>query len=300
MVRILAQNMDYSAFVELASQFLPASEFEFGSLSLVEAKTDLQTLSRYVNSVTWKLEIAAYHITEALEAIPRILPKDATDKRKAAFGLQWALMSDHDEGDAMAIAQRQTEAHTIAAAQAIHSVPDILAQALYLAFRLDTIRPMRECDRTMTSVVRALKSASIGSVSAPVEELLTSDIFKYLRAFVNTTKHRSLIDYSFHMSVEDSEDFGLSIFPFVYQDRSGVVEGWPSRTVRQFLDESWSFISVSVDAIITTAQSVLDSFAALWETMISGRSLRPVSSTVCKVVGPKGTSPHILSPAKLT
>src|SRR6516225_6034497 len=131
--------MDYRAFIELAGQFLPASEFKLESLSLFEPKNDLQTLSRYLNSVTWKLEIADYHVSEALEAIPRVLPKDEPDKRTAAWAMQFALMSGHEEGDAMAIAQRETEAHAIAAAQALHSVPDILAHALYLAFRLDTL-----------------------------------------------------------------------------------------------------------------------------------------------------------------
>jgi hypothetical protein len=286
--------MDYSAFVELARQFLPESEFKLESLTLFEPTTDLQTLVRYLNSVTWKLEIAAYHVSEALQAIPGILPKNEPDQRTAAFAMQFAMMSGHDEGDAMAIAQRETEAHAIAAAQALHSIPDILAHALYLAFRLDMIRPMRECDRTSGNVVRALKAASILSVSAAVEEMLTSEIFKYLRAFVNTTKHRSLIDYRFHISVVDLEDFGLSFSAFVYEDRHGVAEGWPSKTAKEFLEQSLSFVSVSVDAIIATAESLLVSYAALWETMMYGRSSRPAIAKMCKVDGPKGTSPHIL------
>jgi hypothetical protein len=292
--------MDYRAFIELAGQFLPASEFKLESLSLFEPKNDLQTLSRYLNSVTWKLEIADYHVSEALEAIPRVLPKDEPDKRTAAWAMQFALMSGHEEGDAMAIAQRETEAHAIAAAQALHSVPDILAHALYLAFRLDTLRSMRECDRTVGSIVRALKNASILSVGAAVEELITSDIFKYLRVFVNTTKHRSLIDYRFHSSLEDLEDFGLSFSAFIYEDRSGVVEGWSSKTVKESLEQSFSFMSVSVDAIIATAESVLISCATLWETMMSGSSSRPVSPKMFKVDGPKGTPPHILSPGNLS
>lgn len=67
-----------------------------------------------------KLEIADYHVSEALEAIPRVLPKDNRDKRTAAWAMQFALMSGLEEGDAMAIAQRETEAHAIAAAQALN------------------------------------------------------------------------------------------------------------------------------------------------------------------------------------
>jgi hypothetical protein len=38
---------------------------------------------------------------------PRVLPKDDRDKRTAAWAMQFALMSGHEEGDAMAIAQRE-------------------------------------------------------------------------------------------------------------------------------------------------------------------------------------------------
>ncbi|MGO9060090.1 MAG: hypothetical protein ACLQU2_22325 [Candidatus Binataceae bacterium] len=252
---------DYSTLIQLASHFLPESEFNLESLTLFEAKNDLQALSTYLNSVRWKLEIAAYHVSEALASIPRVLPKDEPDSQAAAFRLHWAMMSGHDEGHAMGIAQRETEAHAIAAAQAIHSVPDLLAQALYLAFRLDTMKPMRESGRTVNRVVRALKEASIISVSWGVEQLLSSEMFKYLRAFVNTTKHRSLINYRFQWSVVNSDDFGLAISGFRYEDREGTVQVWPSKTVKEFLEDSWSFMEAAVDAIIKTSESQLASFA---------------------------------------
>ena len=251
---------DYSTLVQLASHFLPESEFNLESLTLFEAKNDLQTLSTYLNSVHWKLEIAAYHVSEALASIPRVLPKDEPN-RQAAFRLHWAMMSGHDEGRAMGTAQRETEAHAIAAAQAIHSVADILAQALYLAFRLDTIKPMRASERTVNSVLRALREASIISVSRGVEKLLSSEMFKYLRAFANTTKHRTLIKYAFQWSVVNSDDFGLAISAFRYEDRNGGVEVWPSKTVKEFLEDSWSFMAAAVDAIIKTSESQLASFA---------------------------------------
>jgi hypothetical protein len=93
------QNDD--VLVELESQFLPRSEFKVESLSLFEAKDDLQTLGKYLLSVRWKLVLAGYHMSEALAAVPSAIPKDEPDKKLAAFAMHWNLMHGHDEGEPM-------------------------------------------------------------------------------------------------------------------------------------------------------------------------------------------------------
>lgn len=255
-----AEHFHYT-LVQLASQFLPRSEFKLESLTLFDRKDDLQTLSKYLESVWWKIEIAHYHTSRGLAAISNVIPDSQSDKRTAAFAMHVSLMSGHDEGEPMAFAQLETEAHTIAAAQALHSVVDILSQAMYLAFRLDLANPMPERQRTTGSVISTLEKSGLKTVSGALKDLVNSETFRYLAAFVNTTKHRSLIDSHFRLSFEDPEDFGFSISAFRFEDRGGAVEIWPSKTVKEFLNDTESFISAAVDAILKTSESLLASFA---------------------------------------
>jgi len=252
---------ELSHIFELAEHFLPRSEFKIESLSVLDRRDDLQTLSTYANSVYWKLSLAAYHTSKALAAIPDSLPKEEPDKQTAAFALQLALMSGHAEGESMGFAQLETEAHTIAAAQALHSVADILAQAVYLALRLDLVRPMQERKRTASSVIVVLEEQGLRTISGAFKELIDSETFKYLAAFVNTTKHRSLMQYHFRWSLEDQEDFGLIICAFRFEDRTRSADIWPSITVKDFLNDSGSFMSGAADAIFKTVVSQLASFA---------------------------------------
>jgi hypothetical protein len=78
---------------------------------------------------------------------------------------------------------------------------------------------------------------------------------------VNTTKHRSLIDNHFRMSIEDSDDFGLTISAFRFEGRRGEIKVWPYKTFKEFLDHTTVFLSAAVDAILETAESLLASFA---------------------------------------
>ncbi len=248
---------------QLASQFFPPIEFNIESLTLFEPKNDIQTLSTYLNSVYWKLGLADYHVSKALSAIPSVIPNDEPNKGSAASAIHMALMRGHhdEEVDRMEIAMLETEAHGIAAAQALDSVPDILSQALYLALRLDLKKPMLEGLRTVQSVTQALEDAALNSVSTGLKELVNSETFEYLRAFVNTTKHRSLIDNLFHRSLVDSEDYGLTICAFRYEERSGKVKGWPSKTFKEFLEYTAVYMSAAVGAILRTAEGLLASFA---------------------------------------
>jgi hypothetical protein len=41
------------------------------------------------------------------------------------------------------------------------------------------------------------------------------------------------------------------------------VEGWPSKTVKEVLEEAWSLMAAAVKAIIKTSESLLVSFPAL-------------------------------------
>ena len=204
-------------------------------------------LHRCVSSVGWKLAVAEFHTTEALTAIPNALP-NVPDKRREAAGLALLHMSGSDEAKPFSDAQFICEAHAIAAAQSLHSVTDIISNVVYIGLGCGSIgQPLPVDRRNLHSVQRTVEMSGIApKVAAALAHMSASETFRYLRAYVNTTKHVSLVDRAFGLTIgtTEPERYGLTILPFEYESR-GVVENWPSKWMEDFLRESLSCVSGS-------------------------------------------------------
>jgi hypothetical protein len=204
-------------------------------------------LARCALSVAWKFEIAQYHITDALTAIPKSLP-EVPDKRRAATELALLDMSGWEEPKPFSKAQLICEAHAIAAVQALHSVTDSLSHVVYLGLDLEgTSKPLSVGERSLYSVLRNLEKSGVApKVTSILTRLSTSNTFRYLRTYGNTTKHVSLVKRAFGISLSDEEpeNYGLVIVPFRYEFR-GTIEEWSIKWMDDFLNESILFVSES-------------------------------------------------------
>lgn len=207
----------------------------------------VSNLHRAVSSVGWKLAVAEFHAAEALTAIPNALP-DVSDKRREAAGLALLHMSGSDEAKPFSDAQFICEAHAIAAAQSLHSVTDIVSNVVYLSLGLGSAGYALAVDRrNLHSVQRTVEKSGVApTVATALARMSASEAFRYLRAYVNTTKHVSLVDRAFGVTIGTTqpERYGLTILPFQYEIR-GVVEKWPSKWMEDFLHESLSVVSDS-------------------------------------------------------
>ena len=166
-------------------------------------------------------------------AIPAALPEDAPDKSTAAAAFIFTLNSD--EGEPFAEALLMTEAHAIAAAQALRSVIDILADVIYIALRLSEIKAIPERNRSLLRVAKLVRHVD-ENLSTDLEAVQTSDVFRYLSAYVNTTKHRRLVDHHFTWEFEDSRRFGLRFLPFRYEFAENDVAIFPSKWTDDFIE----------------------------------------------------------------
>lgn len=207
----------------------------------------LSDLHRSVSSVRWKLAVAEFHVAEALSAIPKSLP-DVPDKRREAAHLALLDMSGSDEAAPFSEAQFISEAHAIAAAQALHSVADIVSNVVYLGLGFGSRGKALPVDRRNLHTVRnAVDESGVAPrVAAALARLSASETFRYLRAYVNTTKHVRLIDRAFGVTVDgvQPERYGLTILPFQYEFR-GTVKTWPPKWLEDFLRESLSSVWAS-------------------------------------------------------
>ena len=100
--------------------------------------------------------------------------------------------------------------------------------------------------RYLQTVVDRMKQHAIApSVVGAANHFLQSDEFRYLKAYVNTTKHISLIwsGYSIHV-VPGEEQHGLKINAFSYR-----TENWPQKWLTDFIGTDFERLSNMFGAI---------------------------------------------------
>jgi hypothetical protein len=114
----------------------------------------------------------------------------------------------------------EAEAYAEAALQALHSMGDVLAQIVNVVVLNSQLK---EHQVSLKRVKRELLEQGIAPVVAnSIQLMLASDEFKYTEAFVNTIKHRRLLDaqFSAHFDKTDGYRHGLRFKPFAYKQTS--------------------------------------------------------------------------------
>jgi hypothetical protein len=150
-----------------------------------------------------------------------------------------------DEGRGFLEAHFCAEAHAIACAQSLHSTADILAQVLHISLNLDGFCKPKKL-LYLKDVVNCMSRHTIApSVVAATNHFLQSDEFRYLSAYVNTTKHISLIKsvYSIHV-VPGEEQHGLKINAFSYHG-----DNWQEKWLTDFIVTDFEQLSNMFGAI---------------------------------------------------
>lgn len=90
---------------------------------------------------------------------------------------------------------RKVGAHLVACIQSIHTLPDILAHAIYYSLAINlTEKPIKERGITASSVAKRLSEISDAKhVRLLLIEISTGGAFPHLSALANHSKHRSII-----------------------------------------------------------------------------------------------------------
>ena len=144
---------------------------------------------RASHSVHWKLNIAAYHASEIKKMSKVVAPSQMEAVRKIFL---------HASGNKQAVGyvrvQFRMEAHLIACTQALHSIGDIISHVIWYGTGLGSTVPDKN-KISLVGVINALETQekAVGAMKA-LKCLRNSEAFTYLTAYVNTTKHRSLLD----------------------------------------------------------------------------------------------------------
>ena len=142
----------------------------------------------YQDTLFWKRQRSSYHAEQYRE----IWREFFSSSNEIQVG-----------GEGWNRAQFASEAHVEAMAQVLHSMADILAQIIN---KVALCAKFLEGDVKLSKILKELeKKPQAVKIVERINKLQNSDEFGYIDAFVNTIKHRRLLDRVFHLEYGKSK-----------------------------------------------------------------------------------------------
>jgi len=164
----------------------------------------------YQKAMYWKEVRAYYHSEKSKE----IWGKIWNSKEKIEImGKKWNKL------------QLGAEAEAEACAQVTNSMPDVLAHIINTSLLKGFLKKgfLAEKHVSIYAIKDKLKKlpGNPTKIEEEIENLLTSDEFKYIRAFVNIIKHYHLVDADWFLNVDkNGGKNGIEFLDFKYKENS--------------------------------------------------------------------------------
>ena len=189
--------------------------------------------SETLNSFSWKRNMVMYHAYEVKQIIENAVSTSLdTDQYQQTIAYARAAIlatSPSEKGDHIFKAQFKTEAHIIASAQALHSLVDIASHIIYYALLFDELDIFKLDIYKIRDKLNQIKRYT--NTHELIIKLIESEEFKYLNAYVNTTKHISLVSSNISASFVPEVRGGIKINSFSYVK---------SKCCKQCFDSKWA------------------------------------------------------------
>lgn len=207
----------------------------------------INDLKHHILSVPWKFSLCRYHIDEYRRFIG--YPTNAGINKELIESVKKIIeMSAGSEvGKEFRIILFFAEAHVIAFAQALHSTADIIAHILKIILDLD----FKNKQINFINTLEIMKRQQIAiEVYNKAHGLRNSKEFMYLNAFVNTIKHRRLIDMPYHINLKSGQEFhGLRINSFKYGNDKNKEIPYDSKWVDGFICNDFEELSNTIGEV---------------------------------------------------
>lgn len=178
-----------------------------------------RSLVEVVDSIGRYNAIFIYHLESARDAMKGIIRMDdphGIENLRLVFG-------DSERQDEFYLAKIASEANILGCIHSTRAIFDVfshLVNGLLLGGRLSA----KQCN-----IEAAAGMLEHSALKRALEDLLNSYWFSYVKSFVNTAKHRRLVQHGLHVSFVDS-DAGIRISAFEYEGSS-----FPSYSVEELL-----------------------------------------------------------------
>lgn len=173
----------------------------------VENRSNATRMLNVIRSIDRSNLIFNYHAFTAKEALDSMVgDSDSTDIELAKY-----VFGIHEQQEEKVKNDLVGEASIISSIYTIRSIYDMfshLVNGLILADKFSE----HDCD--IKKVSKALPNSNL---QQKLSSLLSSDWFKYIDGFVNTTKHRNLVGHSFTISFQENK-VGARLSGFTYKN----------------------------------------------------------------------------------
>jgi len=172
----------------------------------------------YTNSFNKKLAFARFHAEEIRRIYEEFLTKNKISKIPLITHKILLSASDPIINRDFYETIFMIEANIIAYAQAFHSLADILSHIIFYGLEIENYNCSFNKDSiSIKKVSDFINGYLYGDlITNQVEKLFHCNEFKYLEGFVNTTKHRSLVETKHSIEFTDPQKYGVKIYPFNY------------------------------------------------------------------------------------
>jgi hypothetical protein len=174
-----------------------------------EAGIDVQRRLAILESVARYVNIFRFHLWEARDAMKDVVEEDNPHGIRNLL----YIFGDAENQHEFERAKIASEAHILASIHSARSIWDVFA-FLVNSVALDSAISERECD--LRKVWKRLPESTL---RIQIGELLESEWFEYITAFINTSKHRYLVPHAFHVSFENGRS-EIRIGGFTYNGKT--------------------------------------------------------------------------------
>jgi len=179
-------------------------KWDFKKLNKLSKTKKLPDSKVYQKALVWKREIVLFHSEQSTIV---------WDKLFCAH--QKLIVGDKKWWDT----HIASEAHIIAAAQALHSMADIIGQIINQVLLCGALP---ENKVTLYNVLCELNKKAIApNILTKVTKFKNSTEFEYIDAFVNITKHRRVLDTNSHAEYgpDKRNNQGILFKNFIYRNK---------------------------------------------------------------------------------
>jgi hypothetical protein len=203
------------------------------------------SLRESLQSFNWKMALFCYHSDESRNTLQNAVENseispNIQDCIVAATYLQFLSAANDPKAKPFRIACFCSEAHLIAAAQALHSAADIVGSSIFWSLNLKEINSSLKFEdislRNVNNFLKNTRDIRYEKITVAIDKLLGSSQFAQLNAYVNTTKHRSLVKTNFSIDFEPDFKYGLKIKAFQYKPKQTFTEVWSEKFLKDGRD----------------------------------------------------------------
>ncbi|MDN3474936.1 hypothetical protein [Pseudoalteromonas sp. APC 3355] len=168
--------------------------------------TDYKRLDQYMDAFDWKGKAVGFHLNEAHVCFEKF-----SDCSLDNYIAQMNKLVNKVPFPEFHSAKAKREVSIVSAAMMVHSLPETLAQILVICFQL----PANNIHRiTFKSVHDSMRQSKIKEM---LLNLITSDEYRYINAFVNTSKHISLVKPMYSFAFDGTTVHSISFDEFSFQ-----------------------------------------------------------------------------------